>query len=107
MPKRSEKFQNVLSELRRRLRLHPESYEQTEHAALRMLQRKVSRTDVLHVLRHSGIHEKKKDQYHEFPNEWAYAIRGSVPDGREIRVAVVMHVNDNGVLDVTVMDLEA
>ena len=61
----------------------------------------------MHVLQHSGRHEKSKDQYHPLPNQWAYAIRGPAPDGRDVRVVVVMAVDEHGVLVVTVIDLEA
>jgi hypothetical protein len=77
-------------------------YYDTSHAALRKLQRRISLTDVLHVLRH-GYHEKQKDQYKPEHNDWNYSIRGRSMDGKDIRVIVAFDEDD--VLIITVIEL--
>jgi len=52
----------------------------------------------------SGWHEKRKDAYSEVFKSWNYAIRGKTIDERELRV--VVSFDEDGLLIITVIDLE-
>jgi hypothetical protein len=77
-------------------------YFDTSHAMLRKLQRRISLTDVLYVIRH-GYHEKQKDQYQPEYDDWSYSIRGRCIDGRDIRIAIAFDNND--MLIITVIEI--
>ncbi len=79
-------------------------YLDTAHSSERGGQRFISRPEILYVLRH-GYHEKRKDQYNTHYCTWDYAIRGRTVDGRELHVVVAF--DDNGMLIITAIDLEA
>lgn len=77
-------------------------YLDTSHAMLRKLQRQISLTNVLHVLR-NGYHEKCKDQLSSEHNDWNYSIRGQSIDGRDLRIVVAFDEED--MLIITVIEI--
>ena len=77
-------------------------YYDTSHAMLRKLQRQISLTHVLYVLR-NGYHEKQKDQYKPEYGDWTYSIRGKSIDGKDIRIAIAFDEND--MLIITVIEI--
>lgn len=77
----------------------------TEHGELRMLERGFTDADVQNVLLY-GWWEKRKDQFDTVFNTWKYALRGKSFDGdRTIRVVVAF--DDDGMLIITVIDVDA
>jgi hypothetical protein len=77
-------------------------YYDTTHAAQRKVQRQITLTHVLYVIKH-GYHEKKKDQFKPEFNDWTYAIRGKTIDGKDIRIAIAFDEND--MLIITVIEV--
>lgn len=78
-------------------------YRQSLHALDRLRERDIDLLDALYVLK-NGYHEKKKDTYDEFFQEWKYAIRGKTLENNELRVVVT--VKENGMLIITAIDLK-
>lgn len=101
-PKRPAKHSDVLKRVREAI--NNNQYLDTVHALERQSQRLVSRPEYLYVLRKSGYHEKRKDQFIEAFNAWNYAIRGKTIDERELRV--IVSFDPSGLLIITVIDLE-
>lgn len=62
-------------------------YRYSVHALERMAQRKVTRPEVLQILK-KGHHEKIKDVYDEKFKTWNYAIRGKTIDKKELRIVI-------------------
>ena len=87
MGKLPSKIQNLMNEIA--LALEEGRYLDTRHAFERQTQRKLSRPDILHVLR-KGFHEKRKDSFDETFQAWNYAIRGRTIDKRELRIIRVL-----------------
>ena len=80
-----------------------QSYQLSEHAAKRMLEREIDLLDIENVLA-KGRRDKKHDEYKEEYKKWTYAFKGNDFDkARNIRVAVCFARN---VLVVTVIDLD-
>jgi hypothetical protein len=77
-------------------------YLDTAHALLRKQQRRISLTDISHVIKH-GYHEKRKDQYRPEFMDWDYAIRGLTVDVRDIRIVVAF--DEDGMLIITVIEI--
>ncbi|MEI6806887.1 MAG: DUF4258 domain-containing protein [Myxococcaceae bacterium] len=77
------------------------TYFDTRHAAQRQRERKISRLDVLHVLK-NGHHEKRKDKLDEHYSKWNYAIKGKDIDRRELRV--IVSFDDNNMLIITAIE---
>jgi hypothetical protein len=96
-----KKLADVLKVIRRLV--EQGRYDFVAHARQRLEQRQVTLPEVVHVLRH-GFHEQKKDQFKEEFSEWVYAIRGKTLDDRKLRIAAA--INDDGVLVITVIDLD-
>lgn len=65
----------------------------TVHTTQRQAERQITRTEMLHVLRH-GWHEKRKDVFDPRYHAWNYAIRGKTIDGRQLRVVVSFEDTD-------------
>ena len=78
-------------------------YLDTVHATQRRNEREITRSEILHVLRH-GYHEKSKDTFEEAFNAWNYAVRGKTVDKKELRVIVSFDVA--GMLIITAIELE-
>jgi hypothetical protein len=72
------------------------------HAASRRLQRKISVSDIVYVLK-NGWHESKKDEFKNEYNEWNYALKGKTIDKRTLRIVISFDINM--MLIVTVIDL--
>ena len=78
-------------------------YLDTRHAFERQSLRKITRPEILYVLR-NGFHEKRKDVYRLEFESWNYAIRGKTIDRRNIRIAVSFDESD--LLIITAIDLD-
>ncbi len=76
------------------------NFRDTRHATDRRNERRISREEVLYVLKH-GHHEKKKDKHDSFYQAWNYAIRGKTVDRRELRI--VISCNPQGLWIITAM----
>jgi hypothetical protein len=74
------------------------------HALERQNQRKITRSEVVQVLR-GGHHEKAKDTYEEAHKAWNYAVRGRTVDKRALRI--IVSFDPQGMLIVTAIDLKA
>ena len=77
-------------------------YLDTTHALVRQNLRKITRPEILYVLK-SGFHEKRKDKFEENLNSWNYAIRGRTLDKKELRVIISFEINN--MLIITAIDL--
>ena len=75
----------------------------TSHAFDRQAQRRITRPEMLYVLRH-GYHEKRKDSFSDEYQEWNYAIRGKTMDKRNLRI--VVSFDESGMLIITAIDLD-
>lgn len=62
-------------------------YRTCIHLEQREKERKITRREVLYVLKH-GFHEKKEDDYEEQYQTWNYAIRGKTVDRRDLRIFI-------------------
>ena len=78
-------------------------YLDTRHATDRQSERKISRPEILYVLK-NGRHEKNKDQYQERYKAWNYAIRGKTVDKRDVRV--IISFDEHNMLIITAIELE-
>ncbi|MCH9021382.1 MAG: DUF4258 domain-containing protein [Planctomycetes bacterium] len=78
-------------------------YLDVTHAQDRSRERNITRPEYEYVLKNC-FHERSKDEYMENYKAWNYAVRGHTIDGRDIRV--VVSFDDNGMLIITVIDLE-
>ena len=74
----------------------------TRHASERQSQRKITRPEMLQVLK-SGFHEKRKDKFDENFNAWNYAVRGKTVDTKELRI--IVSFDENNMLIITAIDL--
>lgn len=85
MTKKKAKSFNLIG----RIKEHIQSghYLDTRHAIKRQLERKITRPEILYVLKH-GYHEKRKDQYDQKFQTWNYAIRGKTLDKKELRIII-------------------
>lgn len=63
------------------------AYRDTYHAIERKKERKITLSEILHVLTF-GKHEKSKDSFEEAFNAWNYAIRGKTLDEIDLRVII-------------------
>ena len=79
-------------------------YRETAHALQRQTERKITLTEILHVL-DTGRHEKSKDSFDEAYRSWNYAIRGWTVDRQDLRVIVSFDV-ERGLLIITAFYLE-
>ena len=100
-PKRPGKISNVLSLVRKAVLSG--NYIDMVHAEIRKHERDITRPGYEYVLR-TGWHEKSKDEYKEEYKAWNYSIRGKTVDGRDLRV--VISFDENGMLIITVIDLD-
>lgn len=98
--KRPAKLTNVLAKARECV--EKGRYYDTTHAKLRKLQRQISLTHVLYVIR-NGYHEKQKDQFKTEYEDWTYSIRGKTIDNKDIRVAIAFDHDD--MLIITVIEI--
>lgn len=79
-------------------------YTQVEHALNRQKERKISLAEVTYVLS-TGYEEKAKTRFDEKYNAWNYAIRGKTRLD-EIDVSVIVSFDEEGMLIITVIDIE-
>lgn len=77
-------------------------YYDTTHAMQRKIQRQITLTHILHVIRY-GYHEKRKDEYKLEHKDWTYALRGTTIDGKDIRIAIAF--DEDGMLIITVIEI--
>jgi len=75
----------------------------TYHSSLRQEQRKITRREILYVLK-VGWHEKSKDYYDESYDAWNYSIRGQTLDWRRLRV--IVSFDDDEMLIISAIDLD-
>lgn len=68
-----------------------------------MVERRITRPEVLYILRH-GHHEPRKDTFSSEHMAWSYAIRGRTLDGRNLRVCVSLDASR--MLIITAIDLD-
>ncbi|MFN8672350.1 MAG: DUF4258 domain-containing protein [Candidatus Sericytochromatia bacterium] len=99
--KRPEKEPNLLLKIKEAI--NSGNYRDVTHALERSIERAITRAEYLYVLK-NGRHEKKKDEFKEEYNNWNYAIRGKTLDEKELRV--IVSFEENGLLVITVIDLE-
>lgn len=78
-------------------------YLDTRHAFERQNERKITRSEVLFVLR-NGYHEKKKDRFVPKHQDWTYSVRGKTVDCRELRIIVAF--DESNMLIITSIDLD-
>ena len=84
---RKQREDDVLLHIRKLLK-QDYSYFETEHAAYRMRQYHILRSEVLYVLR-NGAHDAQHDVFSKKKDSWAYAICGETQDrDRTLRVIV-------------------
>ncbi len=102
--KRPPKHDDVLGLAR--LRLAEERYRDTRHAAERKEERDIQVTEIWQVIE-SGFHEERKDQFNEGWRAWNYALRGKTDVGRSLRIAVSFDPEDDCLLIITAIDLNA
>lgn len=69
--KRPKKVENVLELIRECI--ENDRYTVTTHALIRQSERKISVSEVVHVLK-TGHEEKRKTRFDEDSNKWKYAI---------------------------------
>jgi hypothetical protein len=79
-------------------------YLDTRHATDRQSERRISRPEIIYVLK-NGRHEKNKDHYQDRYKSWNYAIRGKTIDRRDVRVIVAF--DENNMLIITAIELES
>lgn len=96
-----EKEPNLLQKIKDAI--NSGQYRDAVHATERSIEREITRPEYLYVLK-NGRHEKSKDKFKQEYNSWNYAIRGKTLDERELRV--VISFEENGLLVITVIDLE-
>lgn len=96
-----EKEPNLLQKIKDAI--NSGQYRDATHATERTIEREITRPEYLYVLK-NGRHEKSKDKFKQEYNSWNYAIRGKTLDERELRV--VISFEENGLLVITVIDLE-
>lgn len=96
-----EKEPNLLQKIKGAI--NSGQYRDAIHATERSIEREITRPEYLYVLK-NGRHEKSKDKFKQEYNSWNYAIRGKTLDERELRV--VISFEENGLLVITVIDLE-
>lgn len=99
--KRPAKLDDVLGLVRK----HVESgtYVDTRHATERTEERRITRPEILQILK-VGFWEKRKDEYKPEHESWNYAIRGKTADKRSLRVVIAFDVP--GMLIITAIDLD-
>ena len=85
MIKRTQKCKKLLDKIRDCVMNG--KYFDSYHSLLRRGERKITRPEILQVLKR-GWHERKKDQFDTHHENWKYAIRGETVDGRKIRVVI-------------------
>lgn len=78
-------------------------YLDSRHVSDRQSERKISRPEMLFVLK-TGFHEKRKDHYEERFRAWNYAIRGKTADKRELRV--IVSFEEKTLVMITAIDLK-
>lgn len=78
-------------------------YLDTRHATDRRFERRITRPEILYVLK-NGRNEKSKDQYQDRYKAWNYAIRGKTIDKRDVRV--IVSFDENNMLIITAIELE-
>jgi Domain of unknown function (DUF4258) len=100
--KKHPKIENVLEIIRKCI--EENRYTSTTHALIRQQERKISVSEVVHVLK-TGYEEKNKTCFDNNNNIWKYAIRGKTKlDKLDVRVIVTF--DENRMLIVTVMYVE-
>ena len=98
---RTEKLSNLLAMIR--VCIEEGRYLDTLHSEDRQDERRISRPEILYVLK-NGHHEKKKDKFDEFYNAWNYAVRGKTVDRRNLRV--IVSFDKNGMLIITAIEIK-
>ncbi len=78
-------------------------YLDTRHAVTRQRERKITRPEILYVLK-SGHHESRKDRFDDHFKAWNYAIRGRTVDRRLLRIVVSFDL-ELRLLIITAIDL--
>jgi len=78
-------------------------YLDTRHALGRQDERKITRPELLYVLK-NGHHEKRKDRFDELHKTWNYAVRGKTVDKRDLRV--IVSFDPAGMLIITAIEIE-
>lgn len=82
--------------------LDQDRFVDTRHSSQRQDERKITRLEVIYVLRH-GHHEKRKDKWEELHQAWNYAIRGKTFEKRDLRV--VVSFDNNGMLIISTISI--
>lgn len=98
---RPEKHSNLLEEIRRHLKSG--KYRYAGHATERLVERKITRPEVIQVLE-AGYHEKAKDTFDEAYLAWNYSVRGKTVDDRRLRI--IVSFEKANILIITVIDLD-
>lgn len=99
-----QKLKNLLETIRECI--SKDRYTLTTHAFIRQKERKISVSDIVHVLK-TGYEEKRKTCFDNENNVWKYAIRGKTKiDRNDIRVIVTFMEEGEGMLIITVMYIE-
>lgn len=99
--KKASKIDNILEIISDLLK--SDRYRYSLHALERMAQRKITRPEVLQILK-KGHHEKVKDVYDEMFNSWNYSIRGKTIDKRELRIVISLD-NSTGMIIITAINI--
>jgi len=78
------------------------NYLDTRHAHERQEERRITRPEVLYVLRY-GHHEAKKDRFDEPFKAWNYAVRGKTIDRRDLRI--IVSFDESAMLIITAIEI--
>lgn len=100
--KRPSKLENILEIIRKCI--EEDRYTLTTHAFVRHREREISVSEIVHVLK-SGYEEKNKTCFDENNVVWKYAIRGKTKI-EKLDVRVIVTIDDDGMLIITVMHIE-
>jgi len=99
--KNPQKVEDLLNVIARHLEAG--RFLDTRHATDRQSERKITRSEVLFVLRH-GFHEKRKDRFDEQFHAWNYAVRGKTMDRKDLRI--IVSFDEAGMLIITAIEME-
>lgn len=83
-----DKVRDVAKEVRQHLSQRGLEFIIGEHAHDEAENDHISDREILHVLRKTGVHVPKHDQYSEDHDAWKYRLEGATFDGRRIAVVV-------------------
>jgi hypothetical protein len=88
VPEPAEKLKDVVNAIRRHLAQPGAQFSIGLHAQDEAQNDRITDREILHVLKKSGVHVAKHDQYSEEFDTWKYRIAGPTFEGRKVAVVV-------------------